>query len=166
MRAARVIPCMFFFSWRGPSFWRACPTQISHALLFWDGLALLRYLGISGVIWVFWWCLVWFQYFDDFQCDLGKVDVFVVFVRNSWVFVRNFMFRWRRDFRVGGCFWSWRPLEIRHFWILFVCFTQFFLSQKIDTIPSTNTSVPFHSGSLIFDNLSRYLLIFRVRCRH
>ena len=82
---------MFFFSWRGPSFWRACPTQISHALLFWDGLALLRYLGVGvgrgrmadgvccdlgvlvvlGLIWVFWWWLVLFGCFGDGWCHLG-----------------------------------------------------------------------------------------------
>ena len=56
----------------------ARPTQISHALLFWDGLALPKYLGMSGgrrtvmgvvgVIWVFRWSLVWF---GDVWCGLG-----------------------------------------------------------------------------------------------
>ena len=62
---------VFCFSWRGPSFWRACPTQISLALLFLDGLALPKYFGMRGVIWVFWWCFVRFGSFGGVLCDFG-----------------------------------------------------------------------------------------------
>ena len=95
-----------FFSWRGPSFWRACPTQIFHALLFWDGLALPKYLGMNcgrrtmfgslwcdlsvlvvfGVISVFWWFLVWF---GQGWCFCGFCTKFMGFRKEFYVSVKT-----------------------------------------------------------------------------
>ena len=80
---------MFFFSWRGPSFWRACPTQISHALLFWDGLALITQI-FGGWGWERQdggWCLVWFGCFGGVWCDLGVLVVFGVISVFWWFLV-------------------------------------------------------------------------------